>query len=228
MPEIKHPTKEEIGHYIWEELSEEREIEIGEHLAECKECRKLSQGEFKTKLFLKSWTARAHGEAYWHKRLSEVLETALELTKTSILEKRLEYWIRESKGKIGGAIQIVLGGIEEMGRVLTHFPRQFLAPQAIQFAQVAVVRGTEKESNVIKVIGKNKPGMQVFTDLANRKIVVQIEENQERPPLIILSPKEGKPFLAEPKKIEGTNFYAALFENIPAGEYILIIEPERK
>jgi len=228
MFEIKCPTKEEIDDYIWEELPEERGIEIGEHLSVCKECQKLSQEKFKTKLLWKSWTAKAHGEVYWQKRLSEALESSLELAKTPALKNRLEEWIRESKGKIGGAIQIILGGIEEMGKVLTNFPQQFLAPQPIQFVQVAVVRGTEKDPGVIKVISKDKPGIQVLTDLVNRKVVVQIEDGPQRPPLVILSPKEGKPLLSEPKKIEGTNFYAAIFENISVGEYTLIFEPEVK
>jgi hypothetical protein len=227
MLEIKHPAREEIEDYIWEELSEERGIEISEHLSVCKECQRLSQKEFRAKLILESWTAKAHGEAYWKTRLSGVLEDALELAKTQGLKKRIKEWIEESQGKFGGAVQIVLGSIKEMGEVLTHFPRQFLAPQAIQFAQAAVIRGTEKEPGVIKVISKDKPGIQVLTDLVNRKVVVQIEESQKKPPLVILSPKEGKPLLTEPKKVEGTNFYAAIFENIPAGEYVLIFEPKK-
>jgi len=225
MLEIKHPAKEEIEDYIWEELSEERGIEISEHLSVCKECQRLSQKEFRAKLILESWTAKAHGEAYWQARLSGVLEDAVELAKTPGLKKRIKEWIEENRGKLGGAVQIVIGGVKEMGEVLTHFPQKFLVPQAIQFAQVAVVRGAEKEPGVIKVISKDKPGIHVLTDLVNRKVVVQIEEGQKNPPLIILSPKEGKPLLAEPKKVEGTNFYAAIFENIPAGEYILIFEP---
>jgi len=227
MFEIKCPTKEEIDSYIWEELPEERGIEISEHLSVCKECQRLSQKEFRTKLILESWTAKAHGGAYWQKRLSEALESTLELAKTPDLKNRLKEWARESNGKIGGAIQIILGGIEEMGKVLTLFPQRFLVPQAVQFSRVAVVRGAGKEPEVIKVISKDKPGIQVLTDLVNRKVVVQIEESQKSPPLIILSPKEGKPFLTEPKKVEGTNFYTAIFENIPDGEYILIFEPKK-
>ena len=99
---------------------------------------------------------------------------------------------------------------------------------AWQFAQAIVVRGTEKEEGVIKVITKETPGIQVITDVVNRKVIVQIEESKKTPPLVILAPEKGSPFVVEPKKIEGTRFYATPFENIPAGEYTLILEPEKR
>ncbi len=228
MAEMKHPTKEEIERYIWEELPVEREIEIGEHLAICKECTKLAKEECKTKLLWENWTAKTHGEIYWQKRISTALETALESAKTPALKRRLETWLKEWKGKVGGIVDIILGGVEKTGRVITNLPQTLLAPQSLQFTQVSVVRGTEKAEGVIKVISKKQPEVQVITDIVNRKVIVQMEASEKMPPLVILSPEKGSPLIAEPQQIEGTNFYDVCFENISAGEYTLIFEPEEK
>jgi hypothetical protein len=228
MEKMRHPDKEEITQYVWEELPDEREIEIGEHLATCKECRRLSQEEFKTKILWENWTAKTHGEFYWQKRISEVLETALESALAPALKERIVGWLKEWRGKVGGAVEIILGGMKEAGRVVTELPQAILAPQAWQFAPVVVVRGEEKEEGQIKVISKEGPEVQIITDVANRKVIIQIQESEKKPPLVILSPDKGSPVVAEPRKVEGTRFYAASFENIPAGEYTLIFEPEEK
>ena len=225
MERQNHPVKEEIKKYIWEELKEDREIEIGEHLAVCKDCQKFSREEFKQKLLWEGWTAKMHGEVYWQKRINIALETALAGAQTKALKERLESWIKNWEGKVGAALEIILTGAKEAGKVITDLPQILLAAKSLRFAYAPVVRG-EEDQGIIKIVAKEKPGLGIITDMKNRKVIVQIEKDREIPPLVILAPREGVPMVAEPKKVEGTLCYAATFDNIPEGEYTLIFEPE--
>ncbi|MEI8348871.1 MAG: hypothetical protein WCI77_01855 [Candidatus Omnitrophota bacterium] len=227
MANTQHPDKEEIFSYIWQELSQEKEIEIGEHLADCKQCVKLSREIFKTKIFWESWTAKLHGEIYWQKKIKDSLQAALEAVEAPGLKARLENWISTYKAKVRGALEIILEDAKGMGKVITGLPKAIFAPDSLQFAYVTAVRGT-KEEGKIKVVSKDKEGVRVITDTINKKIIVQIEDTAKVPPLVMLICEKAKPLIAEPKKVSGTRFYAASFENIPAGEYTLIFEPEEK
>lgn len=228
MEEIKHPKRDEIEKYIWDELSEDREIEVGNHLAECEECIKIAQEEMELKFFWEHFNAKTHGEVYWQARIKDALETALESARTLSIKKRLSNWIKEWKGKIGGIIQVVSGGVEKTSQVVTNLPDSLLAPDVkLRFARAEAVRG-EEEEKIIKIVAVGDEGIRVFSDVEKGKIVVQIEEGKRIPPLVILIPEEGKPFIGEPRKTEGTRFYAVTFENIPSGEYTLIFEPEKK
>lgn len=227
--EIKHFNLNEITKYVMEALPEEKEIEIGEHLAECQKCRELAQNEFKTKRLLESWTAEAHGQAYWQNRIEKVLNSALGSTVEPSVQKRLEAWMKKWKGKVGGMVQILLSTAEKTGKVLTDFPKTLFVPYSqLKFAEIPVVRGIAKEDGEIKITSKGETDVQVFTDIENNKVIVQIEDSKKRIPLVILASGKGEPIVKEPKKIEGTNFYGACFENIAAGEYTLFFEPDEK
>jgi 3-dehydroquinate synthase class II len=227
MANIQHPNKEEIFAYIWKELAEEREIEVGEHLADCEVCVKLSREIFKTKIFWEGWTAKLHGEIYWQKKIKDSLQVALETTSNPALKARLENWIRTCQAKVRAAVEIVLEEARGMSKVITELPKAIFAPASLQFAYVAAVRG-EKTKGEIKVVSKEKEGVWITTDTLNKKIIVQIEDTVKIPPLVILISQENKPLVAQPKKVSGTRFYSVYFENIPAGEYTLIFEPEAK
>lgn len=228
MKELKHPGKGEVKKYIWGELPEDREVEIGEHLSECEECIKIAQKEMELKFFWEHFNAKTHGEVYWQVRIKETLETTLESARTLSIKKRLSNWIKEGKGKIGGIIQVIPRGVEKTAQVVTNLPDSFLAPDAkLHFARAEAVRG-EEEEEIIKIVTEDDEGIKVFSDVEKGKVVVQIEERKRIPPLVILIPEEGGPFIGEPKKVSGTRFYAVTFENIPSGQYTLIFEPEKK
>lgn len=224
MVESKHPEREEIFGYVWQELSQEKEIEVGEHLAVCRECVEFSREIFKTKIFWENWTAKSHGEIYWQKRIRDTLQTAMEVSKNQAIKLRLMNWIRDYKAKAAGALEVILEDTKEMSRVITGLPGTIFVHDALQFSYAAVVRG-EKEGAEIKIISREKEGIQVITDTVNKKITVRIKETVRIPPLVILAPQEGEPLVAEPKKVLGTCFYAVLFENISKGEYALIFAP---
>jgi hypothetical protein len=224
---MKHPDREDIEKYIYKELSEEREIAIGEHIDECETCRMLSQDTFRKRVFLTHLTAEAHGRVYWHKRVKDILEKARQAVSIPEIKNRLENWTSVWREKVGGAIHVVCGERARAVEVITDIAEGILAPHSSwQFAHAVVVRGTGKEDGQIKIVSSGKPGIQIITDIANRKAVVQIEDVKKIPPLIILSPLKGEPIVALPKKVEGTNLYAAYFGNIPPGEYTLIVEPK--
>jgi len=217
MKNSNHPEKEDIYRYLAKELPEEEEIALGEHLDGCLECRSLTQETFKNKLLWDNWTARQHGEAYWKKRIAESIAQTAASVATADLKTRLGNWLNSWREKAGELTGVALGKL------------QILIPeQSLHFAYDTVVRGLGEEREYIKVVSRENPEVQVITDSLNKKVIIQIEEGKGVPPLIMLIPEKGSPLLARPEKISGTNFYAAYFEDLPAGEYTLIFEPERK
>lgn len=217
MKNSSHPGEEYIYRYVAQELPEEEEIALGEHLAECLECRSLTQQAFKNKFFWDNWTARQHGEAYWKKRIAESITHVRASTTTADLKVRLENWLDSWREKAGELAGMYLGKL------------QIIVPQhSLHFAYDTVVRGAQEQREYIKVVSQEKPEVQVITDAVNKKVIIQIEESKGVPPLVMLIPEKGEPILARPEKVSGTNFCAAYFENLAAGEYTLIFEPERK
>lgn len=226
MEKLKHPTKEEIYQYIWQELAFGREIEVSEHLAICRQCTAFSRQEYQMKFLWENWTAKSHGKIYWQNRIKEVLEGCRETAPSFALKERLAAWLEEYKAKVGGIAEVILERTKELGKVITDLPQALLAPQALEFIQVVAVRGEGEKPEEIKIVNKGELKVQVITDTAKRFVTVQIPQSERKPPLVILSPQKGKPLLAEPQKVKGTNFYAACFKDIPPGEYMLIFEPE--
>mgnify|MGYP001175474501 CR=1 FL=1 len=217
MENLDHPEKEDIFRYIAKELPEEQEVTLGEHLAVCLECCSFAQETFKNKLFWDNWTARQHGEAYWKKRIYESITQVQASAATADLKARLENWLNSWREKAGELAGMYLGKL------------QILVPEhSLHFVYDTVVRGTGEERDYIKVVSKEKPEVQVITDAANKKVIIQIEESRGVPPAVILIPETGAPLLAQPQKVAGTNFYAAYFENLPVGEYTLIFEAQKE
>ncbi|OGF64937.1 MAG: hypothetical protein A2Y62_15125 [Candidatus Fischerbacteria bacterium RBG_13_37_8] len=225
MNKLTHYNTKEIEQYIAEELYEEKELEIGKHLAECKECMELVQAQFRIIFSLEQWTATTHGRADWYVRMRKILQNALENTEVSI-QQRIKNWMTEWNCRVGGIIQIIFKNAERAAEVITDFPDLLLAPGASRQFVHAIAIGANKHQGEITIISKDDPSIEITIDQKKRSAMIRIKGPRSFNPLLILATETGKPIVVETQKIEGTNFYGAYFENIPEGTYTLILEPE--
>ena len=91
MGDPQHPHNNEIKEYVMDTLSDEKHIEIGEHLFTCKECMNKTRAEYKNSIVLENWSAQKVGELLWRmKILSELKNNTIsteEITGTPTEEK---------------------------------------------------------------------------------------------------------------------------------------------
>ena len=219
-----HYNSKEITQYVAEELVEEKELEIGRHLAECHECMELAQGNFRTMYSLERWNAKTHGNADWHVRMRKMLQNAMDNAEKHF-KQRIITWMAKWNCRVGGVIQIIFNKTKRTAEVITEFPQLLLAPHASrQFVHAHAIGAREQEGEII-IISKDDPSIEITIDKSSRSALVRIKGPRLLNPLLILATETGKPIIKETEKIEGTNFYGACFENIPEDTYTLILEP---
>ena len=86
----------------------------------------------------------------------------------------------------------------------------------------------QKDENVL--ISKDHPGVEIETYFKKRELIVRLDESKlpDIPALLLLIPDRGGDIIiAEPRKVEGTNFYSAIFKNTPVDGYKLIFPPQK-
>lgn len=227
MPGKKHTSDQTIIKYVSGELAENAEIRVGEHIAGCKKCLERSRRVFKYSVLLANWTAKPHGVIYWRARINEALENAKTTAQNPSIKERVETWIEMWKGKVGGVIQIVAPEAEATKNVITDLPQSLLADNASwKFTEAAAARGKKKGAGEIEIISQEKPAIHLLVNFEERKVMAQMEESGQRAPLIVIAPKNRKAISIEPKKVEGTNYFAASFENIPFKDTAIIVEAQ--
>jgi len=227
MPEKKHPSDQTIIKYVSGELAENSEIRVGEHIGACKRCLEKSRNVFQYSVLLANWTAKLHGEIYWQARINEALESARTTAQNSLIKQRVETWIEIWKGKVGGVIQIVAPEAEAKKNVITDLPQSLLADNASwKFTEAAVIRGTKRGAGEIEIISQEKPAIHLLVNIKERKVMAQMEESGQQAPLIVIAPKNRKAISVEPKKVEGTKYFTASFENIPFKDTAIIVEAQ--
>lgn len=221
-----HPGKDDILKYVWHELEEEKEIAIGEHLAECSACLKEAQEEMKFQFLWENWQAQTHGEIYWQAYVKKTLKKTHETSSSSVIKERLQNWLDYWKGKLGSIVQFLEKESTNQTEIITDFPCDLFAPAVdFHFAQAAPVRGTVAASNSVRICTKENIQVQLSVDDSGRSLLVKIPTDYRNPPLVILAPRKGMPRIACPEEVEGTAYYSAVFTDLPAGGGLLLFEP---
>lgn len=224
MERFAHPTDEDIEKYIFDELEEDEEIKIGEHLAECNECVEKARNAYKFRLLWESLSAETHGKAYWEKKIEETLEKSYQAESDERIKEKIRSWIGRLNRGASGFLEIIIKAPKGAGKVINDISKAISFP-AYSFVPVKVVRG-ERAQEAVEVISDGRPEIHVIVESEQRKVLVEIEESIKDIPLIILASEKGIYMMALPKKVEGTRFYSAVFSGIPEGRYILLIEPK--
>lgn len=242
---MSHLTEEQKLGYIANRLDEEASFAVDEHLATCPQC----AGGVRASRMLRhdfdriwdAWTARSHGQAYREARITGILEEAAK-TAPPALRERIQRWSRRIQGGVGGAIeaalnlildtsrktaQVISEGLEGLGGAGSHW--QFAPVPSMATRGPAGPIGDPEEAAPAKITVKAEgpPWAEVRVDARIGKVSVLLELQEEPWPLLLLQPKETEqaPWIGEFRRPEGMNFLLAEFEEVPGGEYLLLIEP---
>jgi hypothetical protein len=226
MEKTLHPDKHNIRQYVWQELTEEQEMAIGEHIADCPQCAEYAQQEARFQYLWENWQAEKHGGIYWKKQIAEILKQSSQQENSFYRKERLNRWITDWKGKLGSMVQFIKQGKDSLVKIITDFPEDlFIAGRKFQFTQAAPVRGTGLQETMVKLQADREFGIQVLYDKTQNSLSVKIPKGDYDPPIVILMPRKGDPIMALAEEVEGTAFYAVNFPIIPVGGFSLLFEP---
>lgn len=74
MADSQHPTESEIEKYVRDTLTDEKHLEIGEHIYSCKQCMEKARTEYKNSIIIENWSAGNAGELLWRMEIMTELK----------------------------------------------------------------------------------------------------------------------------------------------------------
>jgi anti-sigma factor RsiW len=239
-PSAGHLLPEEMLDYFDGKLPLDREGIVEEHLADCSECVRLAHQAQAAERVLDQWTAQRHGDALLRTAMARALAQAEREVAQPELRERLRRWRQSWRGVADGALQVfiehaaqarnvVAKGVEALTRSGSewHFAPE-LQPIPVRGAAV-----TELDSTVMTTPQRQSEGrVRVAVHAGGRgSIVVRLDDLQadRLPPLVVLigGLADASPSVrfAEVEQEVGSDYFIARFEDLPAGDYLVVLEP---
>lgn len=212
----EHPDEEVIKKYIWQELDEENEIFIGEHLADCEECASFARVEAEFRQHWESFNPQSHGASYWQKRINEALEQLEKDSSSFLLTQRIQQWKGKFKSRFGSMLRMIRSGADGMLDAAAGLAGNF------SFLPAQPVRGLGADSLIRFQVPEGVP-LEVAVDKGTGAFRMKIEDSLEAPPLVLLLFKAREPVVLLPEKVEGTAFYSLAY--VPEEDCCLFVEP---
>jgi hypothetical protein len=106
---MRHPNEHALLRYLASALTENGQIEVDTHLADCSVCaqsvRALHYLQDNFDVLLSSWTAVEHGHVYWQWRIAKAMT---EITDTLLSRERLKTLYEQVRRGMGLCIKILL------------------------------------------------------------------------------------------------------------------------
>ena len=236
MKEEDHPREEHLLAYAAATLAEGEQEVIEKHLAVCPICSAYCRKAF---VFERLWAsdARAHGDVVCRIALDEAL-AAEEGRASPGRRERLARWKQKWSGLAEAAASVAVdtarAGTEVFADGIASLTRPS-SPWQLTPAGATTVRGaarsaesallTTPESSSasrlrLSVTGGSKP-----------EVIVRIDGFEpDPPPLVVLAPagdgaEVGRTRIAEAERRPGEGYLIARFEDLPAGAYVVAVEP---
>jgi P2-related tail formation protein len=94
-----HLSQDIIADYVAETLSQDVQVGVEEHVADCDRCALAAQGALAAGTVVDGWTARAHGAAVRGAMLAEALAAVRAHGAAGGLRRRLESWAEHWAGE---------------------------------------------------------------------------------------------------------------------------------
>jgi len=227
---MNHLSLNQIRIYLSDELSLEDRLDIETHIAECLHCARRVHALYSARINFEelwdSWTLSSHAAEFQTLRISETIKN------TSIrdsLRSRVKHW----SWNIQNGVEIALGLTVDASKGLAEIIQDgldFLGPEidAGSFTpqpSPVTIQGDVDSSHLIAVETGGPPWTRVTTDPALRRVVVQLQGSQKPWPLIALVARDGSWAEVDAfRDVEGESFLLAEFDDIPSGDFLLIIE----
>ncbi len=239
----EHITPEELAAYFATTLSEDREGEIEEHLAECSACTEqareiytLQARQLQAFTWLwEQWTARTHGEAYRRARLGRALQQAQVQVANQAWQERLARWREQWSGKAEAAARVIMEASGRVSQIITEGLEALVRPEgAWEFTPApGTIRTRGSGRGAVRTRGKvaltsGKPQAQITVSEETGVVEIRVDELPPgQTPLVVLIPmQEGdEPQVQELKRSLQGRSVSARFENVAPGDYLLTLEP---
>ncbi len=225
----EHPSFEQILGYVSGRMTDEESFALETHIATCPDCARRAKAHFFIKQHVDdlwgSWTATRHAEEFVRARLRETLVRG---DLRPGVRERLSAWVDEVPARLAAALDLAIDTARRTARVAsgaleglrpTEGFLEFLpAPAPVR------VRG-QAESAALAVEAVGPPRARVTVDPVAQRVLVRMEFTESPWPLVILIPQgEGKVVVSEFRHLADTRQLLAEFEDMPPGEYLLLLE----
>jgi hypothetical protein len=228
-----HITPEELAYFAGR-LLPAREEAIEYHLGGCNECTEEVRQWRAFSALWDDWTGQMHAESWVQMALASALHQAQGHVESGWAE-RLERWHTAWAGKAQAVARLVVEATGRTTQVVTTGLESLVMPGtawdfAIGAASGQVRGGTGRgQASVpsmpqarIRVLS-NRQGTQ---DLLIT-VALLSQGRQQTPPLVLLIPTETDtmPRIAQLTPTRDGASWVARFDNVPSGEYLLVVEP---
>jgi hypothetical protein len=236
-----HLSIEALLDYSANLLSESRQCEIDEHLAECGDCTEQVRGYLETAAVIRKWNAGAHGMAFWSARLSSAIEQLESRPQPAVLRERLGQWRQRWTGQAEGVVRLVVEVPGHISRIVTDGMESLLRPGAgWVFAPVPVARpvrgagsarlegpSAPERARVVAACGHVR--VRIAVDDAAGEVVVRVDgmPGVAPAPLVVLLPQDPgtAPLIGEPVEVPGAAYRIVRFTDTTPGQYLVVLEP---
>lgn len=240
-----HPHFEVLSEYFLGSLPEHRAGRLEEHLAECEECAARARKMFELSSAWTSWTAEAHGAAYWLWRQREALFEAQQHTSGLDLQQRLAAWREQGQGFCEGAVRVLKDANASAVRLVSEGLAALLRPDPLfrEFAMAnppARQRGELEQglsSTAPETLASGETPTPVECFAVGRFLVIFVAKlppaREHAHMLVMVVPSRGEPKVAElqwQRTVSGKSGWQVAFdigEMAPAesADFLVVFEP---
>lgn len=235
IPGTDHPSVESLVDYFGGRLASQREAELELHLSWCDDCAASASRVRVLSHLVSGWTAAGHRRAAAESRVLRALQRASAAPACAAWKQRLTRWA-DWAGRSDAALSVILRQTGEQIQASVSGLKNLARPGALwpEFAPMGMAgalatRGAPEETGVVVSEAADGPRVRVNASGADQRIEIEIEGLPAGPaPLAMLVPedKEGRLMLGELRPGAEPSRFSAVFENVGAGRYMLVIEPQ--
>jgi hypothetical protein len=236
---MNHMNAEQIRSYVAGELSYDECLAWETHLATCEECARQVGTLFSVRenfdRLWKTWTVKTHANEFHRERLRRAL---IQVDAAPDIRQRLAAWAENIGNLVGTALSISLDISERTARILQEGLEFLPGMESQEFIPAPVpltIAGAGDRSEWVAVESLDPPWTKVTIDPTVQRILVQSNIDTIPPPLAALVARDHDWAAATPfRAVEGEEFVLAEFDDIPSGEFVLLVEkasatdPERQ
>ncbi|MBN1423253.1 hypothetical protein JXA88_01740 [Candidatus Fermentibacteria bacterium] len=226
---MDHLNSDQLRAYAVDELDHDTCLDVEIHLATCQHCAErvkalLSvRGNFDQ--IWETWTVTTHAEEFQVARLRYALSRA---PASPDLRERLAQWAAHITESVGTALSVFLDAsthavsVAQEGLEFLHgmsFPR--FEPVPVPFS----IAGSGGGQPWAAFVAPTPQWTKVTFDPTQRRALVQSDVPTVPRPLVALVARDGSwAHVAPFRAVEGEAFVLTEFEEIPSGDFLLLIE----
>jgi len=227
---MNHLSLKMIKTYLLDQVSYEDRLEIETHIAECPQCadrvHSLHSAMAHFDDLWDSWTLSEHVAEFEAFRITETIRN---IKMNDSLRSRVDHWANTIHNGVEVALGLTIDASKRLAEVIQD-GLDFLNPEIdagsfIPIPSPVSIQGGADQSRWITVEAGGPPWTRVIADPNVGRIVVQLRDSKKPWPLVALVARDGTWSAVDVfRDIEGEAFLLAEFDDIPSGDFLVIIE----